>query len=116
MELLINTVKAADETINLKNVGTDFSTLTTLTIGGIIGGLIRLSLIIAAIVFFAVLIIGGIRWIVSGGDKGATEEARNQITAALIGLVIVFGAWAILQLIGTFFDINIFELKLPTAK
>ena len=58
-------------------------------------------LVIAAIVFFFILVMGGVRWITSGGDKGKTEAARNQITAALVGLVIVFAAWAIIQLIET---------------
>lgn len=89
--------------------------LTGLTIPSIISGLIRLTVVIAAIVFFFILVIGGIRWIASGGDKAQTEGARNQITAALVGLVIVFAAWAIVALINTFFKINIFQLSLPTV-
>jgi hypothetical protein len=72
-----------------------------------------LALVIAAIVFFFILVIGGIRWIISGGDKAHTEAARAQITSALIGLVIVFAAWAIAQLIGTFFNVDIFNLSIP---
>lgn len=95
--------------------GGQFAPLEDLTIGGIVSGLIRLILVIAALVFFFILVIGGIRWIASGGDKGQTEVARNQITAAAVGLLIVLAAWAIVQLINTFFGINIFELTLPTA-
>jgi hypothetical protein len=61
------------------------------------------------------LVIGGIRWIASGGDKAQTEAARNQITSALVGLVIVFAAWAIVALINVFFGINIFSLAIPTV-
>jgi len=103
---------AAD--INLQPGG-DFSQLGTLTIGGIVAAAIKLVLVIAALVFFFILVIGGIRWIASGGDKANTEAARSQITAALVGLVIVFAAWAIVALINTFFHINIFELNLPSA-
>lgn len=95
--------------------GGDFSNLGNLTIGGIVSGLIRLILIIAFLVFFFFLVYGGIRWIASGGDKAQTETARNQITSALIGLVIVVSAWAIVELINRFFGINIFELNLPSA-
>jgi hypothetical protein len=104
--------------IDLQNLGqnnTNFGSLTTLTLPAIVSGLIRGSLVVAAVVFFFILVIGGIRWIASGGDKAATEGARNQITAALIGLVIVFAAWAIVQLIQVFFGVNIFSLSLPTA-
>ena len=93
--------------INLRP-GQGFSApLETLTFGQVIGAAIVLILIIAAIVFFFILIIGGVRWITSGGDKAATEGARSQITSALVGLVIVFAAWAILQLIELFFGIDI---------
>ena len=72
-------------------------------------------MVIAAIVFFFILVVGGIKWIASGGDKAKTESARNQITSALVGLVIVFAAWAIVALINVFFNINIFELAIPTV-
>lgn len=100
--------------INLKPAG-QFGQLGTLTIGGLISAIIRLTLVVAALIFFFILVIGGIKWIASGGDKAQTEAARNQITAALVGLVIVFAAWAIVGLINTFFGINILELSIPTA-
>jgi len=104
------------ETIDLKpKQGTDFNALGDLTLPNIVSGLIRGALVVAAIVFFFILVIGGIKWIASGGDKAATEGARNQITAALVGLVIVFAAWAIVALINTFFGVNIFSLTLPTV-
>lgn len=112
---MLNLLYAASD-INLKpEAGTQFAQLGNLTIGGIVSALIRLILVIASLVFFIILVIGGIRWIASGGDKAQTEGARSQITSALVGLVIVFAAWAIVQLINTFFGINIFELTIPTA-
>ena len=98
--------------INLKPKG-DFANLGNYEIPGIVAALIKLTLVIAALVFFFILVVGGIQWIASGGDKAQTEAARNRITAALVGLVIVFAAWAIVALINTFFGINIFELTLP---
>lgn len=115
LNLLFSTaVLAAEETISLEPTG-KFAELGNLTVGGIVSAAIRLVLIIAALAFFFILVIGGIRWIASGGDKANTETARNQITAALVGLVIVFSAWAILQLIKAFFGVDILELTLPSA-
>lgn len=101
--------------INLQTSDANFSRLNTLTLPDIVSGLIKGILVVAAVVFFFILVIGGIKWIASGGDKGATEAARNQITAALVGLIIVFAAWAIVALIQTFFGVNIFNLALPTV-
>ena len=104
-------VFGADE-INLRPGG-QFQALGNLTVPSIVSGLIRLVLVIAALVFFFILVIGGIRWILSGGDKTATEGARSQITAALVGLVIVFAAWAIIQLVNVLFGIDILQLTIP---
>lgn len=107
----------ATDNINIQVPKTDanFGTLGTLTIPAIISAAIRLTVVVAAIVFFFILVIGGIRWIASGGDKAQTEAARNQITAALVGLVIVFAAWAIVALINAFFKVDIFSLVVPTV-
>ena len=112
----LSIVYAVEEQVLLKpESGSTFANLGDLTIGGIVSGFIRLILVIASLVFFFVLVFGGITWIASGGDKAKTEEARNRITAALVGLVIVFSAWAIIQLIKVFFGVDIFELTLPSA-
>lgn len=96
----------ASQTIKLQPTG-QFEQLN-FTIPQLISGAIQLLMIAAAVIFFFMLVIGGIRWILSGGDKQQTEAARNQITAALVGLIIVFAAWAIVQLLSTFFGIDIF--------
>jgi hypothetical protein len=107
--------KLLAQTISLTPApGSGFEQLGGITAGGIVSALIRLAVVVAAIVFFFILVIGGIRWIASGGDKAQTEGARNQITAALVGLVIVFAAWAIVALINTFFKVNIFSLVIPS--
>lgn len=98
-----------------QNLGTAFQGAASLTVSGMVSGFIRLVLVVAGLAFFFILVIGGIKYILSGGDKAHTEGARGQITAALVGLVIVFSAWAIIQLINTFFGVNILQLDLPTA-
>ena len=105
----------AQGTINI-TPGGQFAGLNSITIANIISALIILILIVAALIFFFMLVWGGIRYITSGGDKGQTEAARNQITAALIGLVIVFAAWAIINLVNLFFGINILSLNIPNAQ
>lgn len=102
--------------INLKtSVDDKFSGATGLTVEKLVSGFIKMILVVAGLAFFFILVIGGVKWILSGGDKAHTEGARNQITAALVGLVIVFSAWAIVELINTFFGVNLFELSIPKA-
>ncbi len=91
-----------------------FSNLGSITVPDIVSAGVMMILVVAALISFIFLIIGGIKWITSGGDKEGTAAAQSTITAALIGLVIVFAAWAIIQLIETLFGIKIFTLTIPT--
>lgn len=74
--------------------------------------LIILIFVIAVLVFFFMFIVGGIQWMTSGGDKAATESAKGKLTAALIGLIIVFAVYAILTLIKTFFGFDVTEIDI----
>jgi len=108
-------VMAAEEPINLVPGG-QWGDLANLSPAGVVSGLIRLALVVVALVFFAMLIWGGIRWILSKGDKAEVENARNQISNALIGLAIVFVAWALIRLIQALFGIDILELEIPSLQ
>lgn len=81
-----------------------------LTIAGLIASLINGAILISALAVLLYLILGGFQWLTSGGDKGKTEQARNKITSALIGLLIVIASWAIFNLILQFFGINLEEV------
>lgn len=104
----------AQGSIEIKSKTSDFQKLGNLTAGGIISGAVSLVLIVVALVFFFILVLGGLKWVTSGGDEKKVGEARAQITNALIGLAIVFAAWAIMKLIGTVFGIDILKLSIPT--
>ena len=68
-------------------------------LGSLINSVLNLVMIIALLLVFLYLILGGIQWITSGGDKGKTEEARNKITAAVIGIIILAAAYALVQFV-----------------
>jgi hypothetical protein len=60
---------------------------------------------IALVLIF--LIVGGIRYITSGGDKAGTEAARGMITSAVIGFIVVLGAFALKMIIENILGANI---------
>jgi len=81
-------------------------------IGQFLPQMMTLLVVIAGIVFFFMLIIGAIKWISSGGDKGAIESARGQITNAIIGISILFMTWAIATLLERIFGIQLLQVDL----
>lgn len=96
-------VFAADPTINIAQP----SNIKIGDVGQLISALVGTLLIIAALLAFFFLIMGGIQWITSGGDKAGMEAARNKITHAIVGLIIVGAAWAIMILVQNFLGVSI---------
>ncbi|MBI4059095.1 hypothetical protein HY404_02520 [Candidatus Microgenomates bacterium] len=74
--------------------------------------LITVTLVIAAIIFIFMMLLGGISWMTAGGDKQKVESARGHLTSALIGLFIVFTVFALATLLEGLFDINILVLDI----
>lgn len=64
-----------------------------------VGTIVQILIVIAIILSVVFLIWGGIRWIMSGGDKGKVEAARSAVTAAVIGLVVSILAYFIVTMI-----------------
>lgn len=82
--------------------------------GKVISGVIGAALIFSALAAFIYLIWGGFQWITSGGDKAGVESAQHKIQAALLGLFIVFAAWAIMTVAGQFLGFDLGNMKIPT--
>lgn len=83
--------------------------------GNVVGNVLTIGFIIAILIALAFLIFGGIKWITSGGDKAGVEEARNMIVAALVGLVVTFLSYFIINILLQFFGLGgIGALTLPT--
>lgn len=76
---------------------------TTAAISSVIG----VMTVAAGIWFLFQFLIGGFFWMSSGGDKAKLHEARERITNAFIGLLIVVAGWSILALAGQFFGYDI---------
>lgn len=85
-------------------------------IGDLLSASIGSIYLIAFLITFIMLALGGIAWVTSGGDKEQVEKARNRITNALIGLAIVASTWAVMQIAEHFFGISILNgIQLPSA-
>lgn len=84
-----------------------------LNFGRVVGNIITIAFVLAVVVALFFLVYGGIKWITSGGDKAAVESARNTLVAAIIGLVVVFLSYFILNIILGLFDLRLNALVIP---
>jgi len=87
-----------------------------LSIPKMIPALINLVIIVAVVLFLFSLLLGGIKFILSGGNKENTEEAGRQVVNAIIGLVIVFSTWAIISILEQFFGVELTTLSFSSVK
>ncbi len=60
---------------------------------------INTILIILGIIAVIMIIIGGIRYTISGGDASSVKDAKNTILYAVVGLVIAILAFAIVNFV-----------------
>lgn len=98
---------------NANITGFDDSKIPFTELGKLLSNALALLFFFAGILAFIFIVIGGIQWITAGGDAKAASAARDRITAAVVGLLVVVAAFAITLILGTLFGIDIFNFKFP---
>ena len=93
--------------------GSSLCTLKANNFGAVISNVITTLVVIAIIIAVIFLVWGGIKWIMSGGDKAKVESARNTIIGGIVGLILVFLAYFIITLVAGLFGVNMGNLSLP---
>lgn len=60
---------------------------------------VRYLMTFLGIIATVVILLGGFKWMVAGGNEDKVAEAKKLIIAGLIGLVIIIAAYAIVQIV-----------------
>lgn len=68
---------------------------------GIFRTITNILLFLIGAISVIMLIIGGIRYVVSGGDQAAVTAAKNTILYAIVGIVVAFLAYAAVSFVTT---------------
>lgn len=85
------------------------------TLQNIITFVLNILLFASFIIALVFLIIGGIKWMMSGGDKEGSGKAKETVTSALIGLAVVLGAWILINIvISTFTGGSLSNVLVPS--
>ncbi len=83
-----------NETVKAQFSGTISMIITSLTV---VGGL-------AFVIFFT---LGGLKWLTAGGDKAKVQEAQQQMTQGVIGLVAMVAGLFVVGIVGGVLGIDI---------
>lgn len=78
------------------------------TLASVINQAMPLLFSIAGILLFLYLVWGGFNFLTSMGDPKKAEMGKHKITSAVIGIVILFAAYWVVQLTDIFFGFGIY--------
>ncbi|MBI4257118.1 hypothetical protein HY626_03640 [Candidatus Uhrbacteria bacterium] len=88
----------ADELFGGEDTGAEFATTAGLGDANLvdtIARIIRVALGFLGVIAVVMILLGGFKWMTSGGNETKVGDARKLIYAGIIGLVIVISAYAI---------------------
>ncbi len=79
---------------------------------GLVVGLYNLGLMVGGVLAFGAIVYGGIVWSLAGGNSSKVSEGRSWITGAILGLLLLLGAYLILNTINP----ALTNLSIPAIK
>jgi hypothetical protein len=83
MQKLGNAAKYTTDTVDEKSIF------------GLVGSLVGIFLQVLGVIFVILFIVAGYHWMMAGGDTAKIDKAKDSMWRAIIGLLIIIGAYAI---------------------
>jgi len=82
----------------------------------LIANFLSISFSLIGLILLAMLLWGGIQWLIAGGDKEKIAKAQGRITSAIIGFVIFMSIFAIVNYLlpALGIELNILKIGWPT--
>lgn len=72
----------------------------------ILGRVVNIVAAVAGLIFLAMLLVAGFRWLTAGGDQKALSSARGMLFSAFIGMILVVASFIIAQIIFKVFGLG----------
>jgi hypothetical protein len=111
-----NLIAQAGQIVNpvVTGIGSGGNAASGVHVASLLATFIRVMVIVGGLGFVLYFIIGAINWISSGGEKGKVETAKQEITNALTGLVILLAFYAVAAFLKTVLKIDLLNIIWPT--
>ena len=77
--------------------------------GGIINRALDFAFPLAGLILFLMIVFGGFQMLTSSAGKKDIESGKKRVTAAIVGFIILFAAYWIVQIIEQVLGVNIFN-------
>lgn len=70
---------------------------------------------LSGVALFLMFIVGGFQFLTSGGNPKQLEQAKNTLTYAIIGVVVIVSAYLILRLVQEFTGVDVTKFNVPAS-
>lgn len=90
---------AKDQICKGINNGGSCNTTGTNDLNKYIKNIVNILLFIIGAVAVIMIIIGGLRYVLSGGDSSSTKSAKDTVLYAVVGLIVAVSAYAIVNFV-----------------
>lgn len=76
--------------------------------------ILTVAVSLAVLALFVMLIVGGFKYLTSGGDQKAATSAKQTMTYAVVGIILMVLAFLIFRIIEIFTGVNVTKFEIPT--
>lgn len=76
--------------------------------------ILLIAMSLALLALFVMLVIGGFKYLTSGGDPKATAAGQQTMTFAFAGIILMAAALVIFRIIHAFTGVNVLDFTIPT--
>lgn len=98
--------------IDLPNYSDNTSTSTfafeNKTLGDVISSLIPYIYLVAGLAMLVMLIMGGFKLMTAAGDQAKTKDGYGKITSGIVGFLIIFVSYFVVQIVELVLGVKIF--------
>jgi hypothetical protein len=96
--------------------GPDSDVATLQGLECLVANIFNVAITLIGLAAFVMLVVGSIRWLMSGGNSSALDKARSTMTYALIGIVVALSGFIVLNLIAGFTGVDmILDFSIPRS-
>ena len=97
--------------------GSDKDVATIQGLECLIANVFTVIITLIGLAAFVMLVVGSVRWLISGGNSSNIEKAKNTMTYAVIGIVVALSAFVVINLISGFTGIEAIKtFMIPTSE
>ncbi len=79
----------------------------------VFANILNVALVLAGLVLFVMLMLGGINYLTSGGDPEKAKKAQGTLTWAIVGFILLIASWFILRFLSQFTGIDLTKFEIP---